>query len=385
MKSLESYLKYGISSELAQKLNSRNLSISNIKTLSVKILISQYGLELDEVKSLKKLLVRQPIPEDTVIDLLENSSFVCCVCHGVKSTSYVIHHIEPYCKSRDNSYSNLAVLCPADHDLAHREGHGLTLKLTQMQIRHAKQRWEKMVRRNDEIQACFDGEFSHIEYCNIERIYDLCIQVHGMIPEVSLTHKLKEIGLLTTSGYVNDTLLNERYPSRTVSPLNFFAPGGGAFLREYFFQLFKTVLQYKNLEDLDSLLNKTAVITGNLVGKMCIYIGGIYGKSPKYPITNESRPVKMYLRRKPFYVTWIIDPRLMTSSTSIFRIGGHNVHFIYGSIRSVDTVEIKGEKFIHYDIRPYIMGCPSRYYGRRPDISYLNDDINFSDFFDDEE
>lgn len=120
MKSLESYLKYGISSELAQKLNSRNLSISNIKTLSVKILISQYGLELDEVKSLKKLLVRQPIPEDTVIDLLENSSFVCCVCHGVKSTSYVIHHIEPYCKSRDNSYSNLAVLCPADHDLAHR-------------------------------------------------------------------------------------------------------------------------------------------------------------------------------------------------------------------------------------------------------------------------
>lgn len=120
---------------------------------------------------------------------------------------------------------------------------------------------------------------------------------------------------------------------------------------------------------------------------MCIYIGGIYGTTPKIPVTIDSSPVKMYIRRKPFYVTWIIDPRLMTSNTATIRIGGHNIHFICGTIRSIDTIKIKGEKFIHYDIRPYIMGAPSIHFNHRPNISYRNDndEVDLLNFFDDEE
>lgn len=384
MKSIETYLKYGINTELASRLMRLNLSISNIKLLSYNDLISIYGLDTDEVQYLKKLLLRQPIPDDVLTELLENNNYVCCVCKGAKSDGYVIHHINPYSISRDNSYSNLAVLCPADHDLAHREGIGLTSKLTQKQILLAKEKWEKEVEKHNAIKACISGDYSHIEYCNIERIFDLCIQTYGCIPKVELTDILIVNGLLLPSGMVNDTKLNKDYPSRVISPLNYFAGGGAAYLRGYFFQLFQSVLNNKKIVDLDSLLNKTALRKNDLTGTMCIYIGGIYGTTPKIPVTIDASPIKMYIRRKPFYVTWIIDPRLMTSNTATIRIGGHNIHFICGTIRSIDTIIIKGEKFIHYDIRPYIMGAPSIHFNRRPYISYQND-MYLSDFFDEEE
>lgn len=385
MKKLDTYLKYGVNTELASRLMRLNLSISSIKTLPSKDLISISGLDANEVQYLKNLLTRQPIPDDVLNELLENNNYVCCVCKGVKNDGYVIHHINPYSITHDNSYSNLAVLCPADHDLAHREGIGLTSKLTQKQIIRAKTNWEKDVKKHNSIKACISGIYSHIEYCNIERIFDLCIQTHGCIPKVELTDYLIENEILLPSGLVNDIKLNKDYPNRVISPLNFFAGGGAAFLREYYFQLFQSILNNKEIVDLDDLLNKTALTKNNLIGTMCIYIGGIYGTTPKIPVTIDSSPVKMYIRRKPFYVTWIIDPRLMTSNTATIRIGGHNIHFICGTIRSIDTIIIKGEKFIHYDIRPYIMGAPSIHFNRRPNISYRNDMVDLLSFFDDEE
>lgn len=387
MRELDTYLKYGINIEFAGKLIRQGLSISKIKKLPSADLISIYGLDSSEVQYLKKLFIRQPIPDDVLNELLENNNYVCCVCKGVKSDSYVIHHITPYSMTRDNSYSNLAVLCPADHDLAHREGIGLTSKLTPKQIINAKTKWEKDVKKYNSIKACISGTYSHVEYCNIERIIDLCIQTHGCIPKVELTDYLIENEILLPSGLINDTKLSKDYPNRVISPLNFFAGGGAAFLREYCFQLFQSVLNNKEIFDLDILLNKTALTKNNLIGTMCIYIGGIYGTTPKIPVTIDSSPVKMYIRRKPFYVTWIIDPRLMTSNTATIRIGGHNIHFICGTIRSIDTIIIKGEKFIHYDIRPYVMGAPSIHFNRRPNISYRNDNdmVDLLSFFDDEE
>lgn len=383
MKALDTYLKYGLSTEVASKLMRLDLSISNIKTLPAKDLVSIYGLEAEEVQYLKKLLTRQPIPDLVLNELLGNNNYVCCVCKGIKSPAYVIHHINPYSMTRDNSYSNLAVLCPADHDLAHREGIGLTSKLTKKQIIYAKAKWEKEVEKYNSIQACISGRYSHIEYCNIERIFDLCIQTHCCIPKVELTDYLVANEILLPSGLVNDAKLNKDYPNRVISPLNFFGGGGAALLREYYFQLFQSILNNKKIVDLDSLLNKTALAKNDLIGTMCIYIGGIYGTAPKIPVTADASPVKMYIRRKPFYVTWVIDPRLMTSNTSTIRIGGHNIHFICGTIRSIDTIIVKGENFIHYDIRPYIMGAPSVHFNRRPDISY-SDKVDLSDFLDED-
>lgn len=100
MKKLDTYLKYGINTELAGKLMRQDLSISKIKKLPSTDLISIYGLDSNEVQYLKKLFIRQPIPDDVLNELLENNNYVCCICKGVKSDSYVIHHITPYSMTR---------------------------------------------------------------------------------------------------------------------------------------------------------------------------------------------------------------------------------------------------------------------------------------------
>ena len=85
MKTRDSLINYGINSELASKLVATGLTVTDIKTLSIQQLVSISGLEAAEVKYVRRLLKRQPIPENTVISLLENNLHTCCVCHGLKA------------------------------------------------------------------------------------------------------------------------------------------------------------------------------------------------------------------------------------------------------------------------------------------------------------
>ena len=84
---------------------------------------SRLGLTIEEVQEFKTCVARQQIEAVTLDMLLTRSNHTCCVCKGVKSSAIVVHHIEKYELSQDNSYSNLAVLCPDDDDRAHHPGH----------------------------------------------------------------------------------------------------------------------------------------------------------------------------------------------------------------------------------------------------------------------
>lgn len=381
MRFQDTYIQYGVDRELAAKLEGINLPVTTFRNTSDESLVARYGLSPDEIRLVKDCITRKPVPADTVRELLERSNYTCCVCHGAKSSSYVVHHIEEYALTRNNSYSNLAVLCPADHDLAHMKGRGLSARLTADQIRHAKAKWEALVERQNVMRACNVGDISHVEFCNIPRIYDLCLQHFGSIPEVPLTSRMLEENLILPSGFVNDEFLNGRYPDRLVTPLKYPFAGGAGLLRSYLFQLFQEVVKVTGVEDLDSLLNRTAVAEGNLVGRMCLYVGGVYGKQPQLPVTEHTPMVHMYLRRKPFFVEWIVDPHFATADTSLIRLGGRNIHFIYGSIRSVGVKVYKGEKFIHYDIAPDVLGIPNYHIDRCPVINNPYG-IDLDEFFD---
>jgi tetratricopeptide (TPR) repeat protein len=141
----DTYLKYGVPSDLALKYEAAGLSVTTFRNTPVRNLVDKYNLESDEATWVIRCLVRQPIDSKIVQRLLENTNFVCCCCKGVKSDHYIIHHIEPYEVSQDNSYENVAVLCPSDHDLAHSQGK-LTNILTPDQIKYAKNNWEGQVR-----------------------------------------------------------------------------------------------------------------------------------------------------------------------------------------------------------------------------------------------
>lgn len=140
----KTYLKYGVPSNLASKYDSLGLSVTEFRVLSLSKLQSTYSIAESEAKIVKEYLTRQAIDFAVIQGLLENNNFTCCCCKGVKSDGYVIHHIIKYELSQDNTYPNLAVLCPNDHDLAHRAT-GLTSGISEDQIRAAKQSWEQIV------------------------------------------------------------------------------------------------------------------------------------------------------------------------------------------------------------------------------------------------
>lgn len=139
----QNLLGYGISDELASKASNNKLTLSKIRALSIEDMVSRFKMSAEEAAELKKCVVRKIIQSDVVLQLLSASNFTCNVCKGSKGHSFIIHHIIPYEKTQDNEYENLIVLCPSDHDIAHRGG--LTLGLSEPQLRTMKSKWESEV------------------------------------------------------------------------------------------------------------------------------------------------------------------------------------------------------------------------------------------------
>lgn len=149
----QTYIQYGVPSSWASDYDKIGISTSTFRQTSKKNLVEKYKIPKSQIDFVKNCLVRQPIDKAVVDKLLQNSRFVCCLCKGQKSDAYIIHHIEEYSLTKDNKYSNLAVLCPNDHDLAHRNGIALTNRITGDQIREAKKNWEAEVKKENKATA----------------------------------------------------------------------------------------------------------------------------------------------------------------------------------------------------------------------------------------
>jgi Flp pilus assembly protein TadD len=156
----ETYLNYGVSSDLAEKYSSLRLPVSTFRALSSDKLVEFYGIQKGEIKLTKQLISRKPIEDEVVIRLLQNCNFVCCCCKKNES-GFIIHHIEEYSNSQDNSYDNLIVLCPNHHDLAHRNN-GLTMKLSAEKLKQAKAEWENEVKKHNQDRASWTNDSSDL-------------------------------------------------------------------------------------------------------------------------------------------------------------------------------------------------------------------------------
>lgn len=107
------------------------------------------GFAEQEAKALKAAIVRKPIDETVLSSLLDRSNYLCNCCKGEKGLSFIVHHIEEYSMSQDNSYDNLVVLCPTCHDLAHRSDTQLTMSISPQELRYSKANWEVEVERRN--------------------------------------------------------------------------------------------------------------------------------------------------------------------------------------------------------------------------------------------
>ncbi|KAA5542924.1 HNH endonuclease signature motif containing protein [Adhaeribacter rhizoryzae] len=153
MITINTFTGYGVHSDLASYLINAGANITEFRKLAKRELMEKYSLSEQQVIFIKKCVKRKPIEEDVSYKLLRNSNFTCCICKGKKSDSFILHHIKKYSETQDNSYENLAVLCPNDHDIAHREGDDITRKLTRNDIIKAKTDWEQTVKMYNEEMA----------------------------------------------------------------------------------------------------------------------------------------------------------------------------------------------------------------------------------------
>lgn len=365
---MDTLIKYGVDKELASIAQKKSLTATAIRATSKKNLIEKYNLEEAQAARLKSAVKRAPIDDEVVERLLYNTSYTCCLCKGMKSDAYVIHHIEHYNVSQDNSYDNLAVLCPNDHELAHREGEALANKITPSQVKKGKRKWEASVSSQHLISAALEQDTGELDFISIHRVSELCLSVYGGLPDTQLSSRLRNIGLLDNDGYINP----EYYEKKNIdinTPLRFFAPFGSTALTAHYLYLLTGCFSKLKFYDLDNLLNKKSIDEG-LIGRYCVYTGGVYGKEYRGKITADSEPTHIYFKRGQFIVEWKVNPTYICSATAAGRISGRPVYLIYGKILNVYNVEDKGRSKIKIEIRPYAFGNSPYSKNRTPAIHY---------------
>jgi hypothetical protein len=367
----ETYIQYGVASDLAEKLSLLGLPKSTFDKTSKKNLCERYGLGNEEVKLVKELIKRHPIDENTIEHLLESANYVCCVCKGTKGNSYIIHHIEEYSISQNNEYYNLAVLCPVCHDTAHKNGKSLSLKLTEDQIYKSKEKWEKEVERLNVEKASKNGNIFEVDFLNVPRILELSKELFSEIPTTSYTEDLIKQNLIDLDSNLNSQKIAELAKNPN-TPLIFFAAWGSSMLKFHYFDIFKRILSHLEFKDLELLLNKTSIKSG-IVGEYCYYVGGLYSSTLPGDINGETEFMKFHIRKKQFIVEWLVDPKYFGSSSAKWRTDQRNVYMIYGKVRNVNIEVVDDKKKIIIDIRPYCFGLPEKRIDRKPVIAYLKE------------
>ena len=363
MKTIEKFLQYGVSKVLADKAISAGLTVSQAKVTTQKNLREKYNLTDEEAKMLTLAVKRKPIDDGVIEVLLERSNYTCCICKGIKSSSYVIHHIEEYEISQNNSYDNLAVVCPNDHDLSHNRG--LTLGITPKQLRKAKNAWEKSVELANVQRAAnaIDVNDHAIDYINVQRIEELCLNVLGEIPKTSISSSLIIKGILNA-----DRAFDEKYVRKYLSNGNYLFDYINSLETEHYKQLLQLASSKVIFEDLDLAQRAGYEQLKALEGKYCYFVGGVYAKRPALPITKTSQPVLMYYKRWLIKIEWILDPNYLISMSAIVRVGGKNLYIVYGLLRSVSKNKLTGA--ISVKASPLLIAQPKASIHRTPSVFY---------------
>lgn len=360
---LDKFLQYGVSTDIADKARKANLTVSKCRVIGQEDLVSNYGMTLDEAKYLQNCVTRQPIEEEVLQLLLENSNFTCNICKGQKGSAYIVHHIEEYEKNQNNLYNNLIVLCPNDHDMAHQSG--LSMKITPKQLVRSKEAWEKFVEQTNVTRAsqAIDINDDAIDYVNVNRIEELCISVFNEIPETSLTTRLQNKGILDIhrsfdQKYVQEHLSNGRY-------LFDYTNSGET---EHYKQLMQLVAEKTDFINLDSYLKVSTLRSVEIEGRYAYFIGGVSARAPKVPITINTSTILMHYNKRRFRIEWVLDPQFLMSMSAITRIGGKNRYIIYCFVRSI--LDDKETKTWLIKASPLLIAQPKKWIHKTPNIAY---------------
>jgi len=138
-------LERGLDSQKSREIIRNGYTLEALATLNVDKK-KALGLSEDDIQMIF-INERPKIPYDIVNNLLFKCRNTCCICRD-SSKPIIIHHIKEWNVSKDNSESNLVVLCVEDHDKVHTKKE-LSHNLTSEEIKSSKHKWEEEVNRLD--------------------------------------------------------------------------------------------------------------------------------------------------------------------------------------------------------------------------------------------
>lgn len=371
MSILENLQRYGVAPPLASKVKAAELSLTKIRALSKNDLVKLFLFSPQEASELKKCVSRQPIDAEVATSLLSRSNHLCCVCKGDKGVGVVLHHIIEYEKSQDNSYTNLAVLCPNDHDRAHQSG--LSLALTVDQVLKAKTSWEHQVEIENVRKAARSIQVvdEAVDYINIQRIEEMCLQRFGKIPRTTITSFMRQKGILGAGDR-----FDEKFVRDNLSHGSYLFDYVNSHETEHYRELLVKLSETIEFDDLSEAIRSGFRKLSVLEGKYAFFVGGVASKYPQYPILG-SQAFEWKYKKGKVEVTWHADAKYFMSSSSISRQGSINRYLIYGLVRTVAKLETG---VIQVKCSPLFVAQPREYVDRTPLIAWRkNRYLNFED------
>ena len=249
-------MQRGLDSTMALKLRQQGETLASLKGCSAEQLES-FGLNSQQAASIHAGN-RSEIPFDNLARVLWACRWTCCVCRA-PNQAVILHHIQPWAKTRDHRETNLVVLCLEHHAQAHRRG-DLERNLDAPLLVDHKARWEREVAHRD-AHAVLDASVTpshHWMWFNHVRLLDLARQL-GIEPT-----KMLSFLVALNHGYVDADGLPKR------NQRHFVASGGdGNWLLDYLRNLLNQVLARSPLfnisDDLDRSLLGRVVRPGHLI------------------------------------------------------------------------------------------------------------------------
>ena len=305
-KTFKALISRGFDSQLAQSIIDKGVTLNKLKQYHSEELL-ELGIDKTKVESILSEQ-RPPIPSETVIKLLYESKRTCCICRD-SSRSIIIHHIKEWHKSKDHSEENLVVLCLEHHNDAHTK-RGLSLNLTEKEIRESKMKWINTVKNKDALTILGLGsqEFGgRWDYFNHNRIF-----------EMYLNKKLNNFGYRTTYTVQQKNLINDlgTFSIEDEDKTQYYSFGDGFMLYYYMKELFDDVLKTIPLIDITDKYNRENIRALIRPGKYISFQGGFYFKDVSNKSSGKNQRHLCYYQKDKIRMEFEFDAYETTSNSA---------------------------------------------------------------------
>lgn len=326
----------GVDSSIAQTLADSKYTITQLKQKS-QVELERLGLSPEQAQSLLDES-RPAISSDIVNRLLFNSKRTCCICRNPKSP-IIIHHIVEWHKSRSHAEDNLVVLCLHHHDEAHTKK-GLSLALSEKELRSHKEQWEEKVRTIDTkaILGLKDtSDYARWDWVNIRRVSELFLQLGLTITSDRILSQLKILNIIDINN-----LLTDPNKWNTATPRFYYLDfGEGMYVGYYLDKLVRKVVNALPLNDITKIKSRSELKSILKPGMFISIQRAFYFRSLEKKRQYGGQEMReAYYQGHGIRISFVYDAWYCTSSSArADSMYGHKQKTVLGFVNSITESE----------------------------------------------